>query len=139
MTDMANAIIRGLLETYRRRSPYLCRSCRLSLNSRLTIPFLPEPRNALRGSEGNGMTLTVAPSTTHSSWVSGPILSFFRTWEGTETWPRFVTLVRMVVSYKIKAWETSSPYDHHVPLSPSLSRNQQHLTCGLPPLDVGVG
>lgn len=31
------------------------------------------------------MTLTVAPSTTHSSSVSGPILSFFRTWDGTET------------------------------------------------------
>jgi len=60
------------------------------------------------------MTLTVAPSTTHSSWVSGPILSFFRTWEGTETWPRFVTLVRMAISYKLEPYDASSSCAYHV-------------------------
>lgn len=85
------------------------------------------------------MTLTVAPSTTHSSWVSGPILSFFRTWEGTETWPRFVTLVRMSPCYKIEAYNTSSLSCHHVRTSRQVLRNQQDLACGLAPLKLPVG
>jgi hypothetical protein len=40
------------------------------------------------------MTLTVEPSTTHSNSVLGLIWRFFRTSDGTETCPRFVTLVR---------------------------------------------
>jgi predicted RNase H-like HicB family nuclease len=43
----------------------------------------------------SGMTLTVLPSTTHSSVVLGPIFSFFRTSDGTETCPRLVILVRI--------------------------------------------
>lgn len=85
------------------------------------------------------MTLTVAPSTTHSSWVSGPILSFFRTWEGTETWPRLVTLVRMIPCYKTKAYNTSSSRWHHVIAYQSVLRNQQNLACGLAPLKLPVG
>jgi hypothetical protein len=41
------------------------------------------------------MTLAVLPSTTHSSVVLGPIFSFFRTSDGTETCPRLVILVRI--------------------------------------------
>lgn len=77
------------------------------------------------------MTLTVAPSTTHSSSVSGPILSFFRTWEGTETWPRFVTLVRMIQFYKMKTYDTSSLFCHHVVGSQSVLPNEQHLSDSL--------
>src|SRR3989338_6920010 len=90
------------------------------------------------GSEGNGMTLTVAPSTTHSSSVSGPILSFFRTWEGTETWPRFVTFVRITLSYKIRAYNTSSSYYHHVRTYQSVLRDQQHFPGSLSAFELPV-
>src|SRR6058998_2789015 len=73
-----------------------CRSRFLSFNRSFTLPFLPEPRKAFTGSAGKGITLAVVPSTTHSRVVSGPIWSFFRTSDGTETCPRFVTLVRIV-------------------------------------------
>ena len=85
------------------------------------------------------MTLTVAPSTTHSSSVSGPILSFFRTWEGTETWPRFVTFVRTGQFYKMKTYDTSSLFCHHVLASQPVFRNQQHLARGLYCREVAVG
>ena len=85
------------------------------------------------------MTLTVAPSTTHSSSVSGPIFSFFRTWEGTETWPRFVTFVRMGQFYKMKTYDTSSLFCHHVLASQPVLRNQQHLARGLYCREVAVG
>jgi hypothetical protein len=52
------------------------------------------------GSEGKGIILAVLPSTTHSNVVSGPIRSFFLTSEGTDTCPRLVTLVRILVFYK---------------------------------------
>ena len=61
------------------------------------MPFLPDPRNALSGSSGSGITLAVFPSTTHSSVEFGPIWSFLRTADGTDTWPRFVILVRMLL------------------------------------------
>ena len=47
------------------------------------------------GSEGSGITLAVFPSTIHSSVVFGPMCSFFRTSDGTETCPLFVILVRI--------------------------------------------
>jgi hypothetical protein len=62
------------------------------------MPLFPEPRKALTGSDGSGMTLAVSPSTTHSSVVLGPIFSFFRTSDGTETCPRLVILVRISVN-----------------------------------------
>lgn len=43
------------------------------------------------------MTRTVFPSMTHSNWVFGPIPSRLRTSEGTDTCPRFVTFVRMIL------------------------------------------
>ena len=71
-----------------------CRSRLRSFKSSFTKPFLPEPRNAFTGSEGIGITRAVAPSTTHSRIVSGPIRSLRRTSDGTEIWPRFEILVR---------------------------------------------
>jgi hypothetical protein len=62
------------------------------------MPFFPDPRKALSGSVGRGITLTVVPSTTHSSLVSGPIWSFFRISDGIDTCPRFVTLVRILAN-----------------------------------------
>src|SRR5262249_54488597 len=62
-----------------------------SSRSRFTMPLLPEPRKAFTGSAPNGVTFAMAPSTTHSSIVSGPMLSFLRTLTGTNTCPRFVT------------------------------------------------
>jgi len=59
------------------------------------MPFRPDPRKAATGSSGIGITLAVAPSTTHSSVVLALIRSFLRTADGTETWPRFVTRVRI--------------------------------------------
>src|SRR5262245_46818676 len=41
------------------------------------------------------MILAVAPSITHCTVESGPIDNCFRTCEGTETWPRLETLVRI--------------------------------------------
>ena len=41
------------------------------------------------------MTRAVFPSTTHSTVVSGPMESRFRTSDGTDTCPRFETLVLM--------------------------------------------
>jgi len=85
------------------------------------------------------MTLTVVPSTTHSSSVSGQILSFFRTWEGTETWPRFVTFVRTIQFYKMKTYDKSSLFCHHVLASQPVLWNQQHLAGGFSCFELPVG
>lgn len=53
------------------------------------------------------MTLAVLPSMAHSKVVSGPMWSCFLTSDGTETWPRFVTFVRIGESYMILTDHTS--------------------------------
>ena len=80
------------------------RSRRRSCRSRLTVPLLPDLRNAFKGLAGSGITLAVAPSTTHSKVVSGPIWSFRRTSAGTDTCPRFVTLVRIRAVIQERTW-----------------------------------
>src|SRR5438046_9054995 len=72
-----------------------CRSLRRSFNSLLTNPFLPEPRNALIGSSGIGMSLAAPPSTTHSTVVVGPNDSCFRIFDGMDICPRFESFVRI--------------------------------------------
>src|SRR5215813_6215050 len=79
-----------------------------SSRSRFTMPLLPEPRKAFTGSAPNGVTFAMAPSTTHSSIVSGPMLSFLRTLTGTNTCPRLVTLVRIWASYKTNDSDATS-------------------------------
>src|SRR5436309_9531518 len=72
-----------------------CRSLRRSFNSLLTNPFFPEPRNAVIGSSGIGMSLAAPPSTTHSTVVFGPSDSCFRIFDGMDICPRSESFVRI--------------------------------------------
>jgi hypothetical protein len=60
------------------------------------------------------MTRAVLPSTTHSTVVSGPMESTFRTHAGTDTCPRRETLVRMTSLYKALCQLTRERQIHHV-------------------------